>query len=156
MIRKHAKDLLLFFLAGGLFASVYGLMNHYAPTGGGACNVSATFNCDIVNRGEFSEFLGLPVAGIGLIGYLVMAVVALMNRKEPEKTLSYGLVGLAVGGLAFSLYLTYIEAYVLATWCLICLASLSSIVGVLLTSTMQLKAAPLPPATGSPAPKTAP
>jgi vitamin-K-epoxide reductase (warfarin-sensitive) len=156
MIRKHAKNLSLFFLAGGLFASVYGLMNHYAPTGGGACNVSATFNCDIVNRGEFSEFLGLPVAGIGIVGYLVMTVVALMNRKEPEKTLSYGLVGLAAGGLAFSLYLTYIEAYVLATWCLICLASLSSIVGLLLTSVMQLQSAPPQPAAQPPAPKTAP
>ncbi len=34
------------------------------------------------------------------------------------------LLGAAIGGLAFALYLTYVEAYKLETWCILCLISL--------------------------------
>jgi uncharacterized membrane protein len=36
----------------------------------------------------------------------------------------------AVGGLGFALYLTYIEGYVLGTWCILCLSSLAMIAGI--------------------------
>jgi uncharacterized membrane protein len=34
----------------------------------------------------------------------------------------------STGGLGFALYLTYIEKFVLATWCILCLSSLTLIV----------------------------
>ena len=34
---------------------------------------------------------------------------------------------MAIGGLAFAFYLTYVEAYVLETWCILCLSSLAMI-----------------------------
>ncbi len=139
MIRKHTRAFLFFFIVGGLLAAGYGLQHHYAPVGTAVCNVSRRFNCDIVNKSAYSEILGFPVAGIGLIGYLMMGVIAFMNRKDRDRTLDIALVALAAGGVVFSLYLTYIEAFVLYTWCLICLGSLSSIIGVLLTSVMLLK-----------------
>jgi uncharacterized membrane protein len=37
------------------------------------------------------------------------------------------LLGAALTGLAFALYLTYVEAYVLSTWCILCLISLALI-----------------------------
>lgn len=129
MIRKNAYAFLLFFAAAGLLVSLYALKQHYAELGGSACNVSATFNCDLVNRGPYGAILGFPVAGIGLVGYLMIAVTAMHFSKSRDPFVGKLLLLLLAGGLAFSAYLTYLEAFVIRAWCLVCLASLSSIVG---------------------------
>lgn len=136
MIRKHAFALLLLFTLGGVLASLYGLKQHFAVVGTSACNVSTTFNCDLVNKSAYSEVFGFPVAGIGLVGYLMIGAVALFYRKERDPMVGKLLIALAAGGVLFSLYLTYLEAFVILAWCLICLASLSAIVGTLLTGFM--------------------
>lgn len=136
MIRKNAYGLLMAFLAAGLLISLYALKQHSAPLGGGACNISATFNCDLVNRGPYGEIAGFPVAAIGVIGYLMMGVVAFHFRRTKDRTVGLGLLGMMAGGLAFSGYLTYLEAFVIHAWCLICLASLSAIVGASLAGWM--------------------
>lgn len=147
MIRKYHYAFLLFFIAAGLLVSLYALKQHYAPLGGGACNVTATFNCDLVNRGEYGKILGFPVAGLGVIGYVMMGIVAMHFSKTKDPVIGKMLLALLAGGLAFSMYLTYLEAFVIFAWCLICLASLSSIVGASLTGHMTYKefaAAPAP------------
>ncbi len=133
MIKKNAYVFLGFFVTAGILASLYGLKQHSAEIGTSACNVSQTFNCDLVNKSDYSEVAGFPVAGIGLVGYLMMGVVALFYRKEKDPTVGKILLAMTGGGFLFSLYLTGIEAFVLHAWCLICLASLSSITGLLLT-----------------------
>jgi len=138
MVRKHAEKFLLLFTAAGFLVSLYSLAQHYGPVGG-ACNVNQTFNCDIVNKGSYSEIAGFPVAGVGVVGYIVIGIVALAWRKEKDPVLAKALLALSLGGLAFSLYLTSIEAFVLRAWCLLCLASLSSIVGVAASSAMLAK-----------------
>ena len=134
MIKKYAHVLLWMFVTAGVLASLYGLKQHSAEIGTSACNVSQTFNCDLVNKSDYSEILGFPVAGIGLVGYLMIGAVAFFYRKEKDPMVGKLLLAATVGGVLFSLYLTGIEAFVLHAWCLICLASLSSIVGALLTS----------------------
>jgi len=129
MIRKNAYAFLLFFIAAGLLVSLYALKQHAAPMGGGACNISDTFNCDLVNRGPYGEIYGFPVAAIGLIGYLVMGILAMHFSRTKDPVIGKALLAMFAGGLAFSAYLTYLEAFVIHAWCLICLASLSSIVG---------------------------
>jgi vitamin-K-epoxide reductase (warfarin-sensitive) len=129
MIRKNAYAFLLFFIAAGLLVSLYALKQHYAPLGGGACNVTETFNCDLVNRGPYGKIFGFPVAGMGVIGYVMMGIVAIHFSKTKDPVIGKGLLLLLAGGIGFSLYLTYLEAFVIHAWCLICLASLSSIVG---------------------------
>lgn len=129
MIRKNAYAFLLFFLGAGTLVSLYALKEHYAPLGTGACNVSATFNCDLVNHGPYAEILGFPVAAIGLIGYIAMGVVAMQFSKTKDPVLGKVLYGMLIGGLAFSLYLASLEQFVIGAWCLICLASLSCIFG---------------------------
>jgi len=129
MIRKNVYAFLLFFTAAGFLLSLYALKQHYAPLGGSACNVNATFNCDLVNRGAYGEIAGFPVAAIGLIGYAMIGIVAMHFSKTKDPVIGKALLVLLAGGLAFSGYLTYLEAFVIGAWCLICLASLSSIVG---------------------------
>ncbi len=69
------------------------------------------FNCDIVNRSEYSTVMGIPVAGIGIAGYGVLLALATIYRSRAETPTR--LLAAALAGLAFALYLTYVEGYVL-------------------------------------------
>ena len=108
-------------LAGAIVSAI-SLQRHYAKSATEFCDFSQQFSCDIVNRSEYSSIVGIPVAAIGIGGYAVLFVLATFWKLRAETP--NRLLGAAVAGLAFALYLTYIEAYVLATWCILCLISL--------------------------------
>ena len=65
---------------------------------------------------------GVPVALIGILGYLAILAFATVYREKAETPLVLAIA--SVGGLGFSVYLTYIEARVLGVWCMLCLSSL--------------------------------
>ena len=112
----------------GIALSTVSLQRHYAKSATGFCDFGERFNCDIVNRSEYSSVMGIPVAGIGVAGFGVLLVLATVYRTHPETPLR--LLVAAIAGLAFALYLTYIEGYVLGTWCILCLSSLCAIAGI--------------------------
>jgi len=105
--------------------SAISLQRHYAKSATQFCDFSQTFSCDIVNRSEYSSIMGIPVAAIGIAGYAALFVLATFWKSRVETPNQ--LLGAAIAGLAFALYLTYIEAYVLTTWCILCLISLALI-----------------------------
>jgi len=109
----------------GVVDSAVALQRHFAKSATTYCDFSQQFNCDIVNRSEYSTLVGIPVAAIGVIGYAVLFVLATFWKSRPETP--NRLLGAATGGLAFALYLTYVEAFVLTTWCILCLISLALI-----------------------------
>ena len=106
----------------GMIVSGFSLQRHYAKSATQFCDFSQRFSCDVVNRSEYSTLVGIPVAGIGVAGYAVLFVLATFQKSRVETP--NRLLGAALAGLAFALYLTYIEAYVLTTWCILCLISL--------------------------------
>src|SRR5689334_19265055 len=102
-------------LAGAIVSGV-SLERHYAKSATTYCDFNEKFNCDIVNRSEYSTVAGFPVAGIGVAGYLALFLLSAFGRTRPETPT--WLLAASLAGLAFALYLTYIEAYVLTTWCI--------------------------------------
>lgn len=145
MIRRYAYALLLFFAACGLLLSLYSLKQHYAPLGTSVCNVGGAFDCDLVNHGPYGEIAGFPVAAIGLIGYFAIGLVAMQFSKTKDPVLGKALLAMLAGAVAFSLYLTSLEAFVIHAWCLICLGSLSSITGATLAGILTYKQFMRPP-----------
>jgi len=109
----------------GIGVSSVSLDHHFRKSKTSFCDFGQTFNCDIVNRSEYSTVAGVPVALIGILGYAALLAFATFYREKAE-TPGILLFG-SLGGLAFALYLTYIEKYVLATWCILCLSSLAVI-----------------------------
>ena len=109
----------------GIAVSAIALQRHYAKSATQFCDFNQKFSCDIVNRSEYSSIVGIPVAGIGVAGYgfLLFLATCLRARLETPNRL----LGAAIAGLAFALYLTYIEGYVLTAWCILCLISLALI-----------------------------
>ncbi len=110
----------------GLLVSAVSLQRHYAKSATAFCDIGEKFNCDIVNRSEYSSIMGIPVAGIGVVGYGLLLALATGYRSHRETPLRLLLA--AAAGLAFALYLTYVEGRILDTWCVLCLSSLAIIV----------------------------
>lgn len=107
-------------LAGAIVSGV-SLQRHYAKSATTYCDFNQQFNCDIVNRSEWSTLAGIPVAAIGVAGYALLFLLATLWRSRPETPVR--LLIAALIGFAFALYLTYIEKYQLMTWCILCLTS---------------------------------
>jgi uncharacterized membrane protein len=113
------RFLLAFIALLGFIASSLALREHYR-TDTSPCSINERWDCGIVNHSPFAVVAGVPVAAIGMAGYLLMGALALRR--------AYRLVlVLAVVGLAFSLYLSHIEAHILGVWCVYCVASLAVI-----------------------------
>ena len=101
----------------GVVVSALALRVHYS-TDAQPCSINETWDCGIVNHSPFSEIARVPVAAIGIVGYLALAGLALARRRTP-------LALLAMLALVFSLYLSHIEKSVLQAWCLYCVISLA-------------------------------
>jgi uncharacterized membrane protein len=109
----------------GIALSAVSLNLHYRKSKTSFCDFGESFNCDLVNRSEYSSIAGVPVALIGVFGYAALLAFATFYREKAE-TPGILLVG-SLGGLGFALYLTYVEKYVLSAWCILCLTSLGLI-----------------------------
>ena len=120
-------------VAGAIVSSV-SLYHHYGKDKTTYCDFGENFNCDIVNRSPYSKIMGIPVALIGILGYLSLLALATFYREKAETP---GMLLLAATlGLGLAIYLTYIEAYVLATWCILCLSSFTVIVLITVLSSV--------------------
>jgi uncharacterized membrane protein len=108
----------------GLFMSVYLLLHALGVYGALACGGSGS--CDYVQASAYARFLGLPVPGWGVAWYGVVFAIAMLSlqpRFADAQWPGRALLLLATCGLAFSVYLTAIEAFVLRAYCLWCVTS---------------------------------
>jgi uncharacterized membrane protein len=136
MTRPRGLSLAIALLAMvGAGISVVSLVSHYDSSPSEYCDFDETFNCDLVNRSVYSSFLGVPVALIGIVGYALLLGLSLACSRMASALLLAG----ALAGLAFALYLTYIEAFILAVWCILCLGSLAVISAITLLAALRLR-----------------
>ncbi len=109
----------------GIGLSSASLVAHYKKSPTEYCDLGDNFNCDLVNRSPYSEIVHVPVAAIGLAGYVFLIVMAWLAQKR--RAAAWAMLVASVAGLVFALRLTYIEAYVLDAWCILCLGSQAAI-----------------------------
>jgi vitamin-K-epoxide reductase (warfarin-sensitive) len=125
----------------GVVVSSISLQHHYSTAQESFCNLSETVNCDIVNRSVYSKIGPIPVALIGILGYLALLALATIYRDTPQTPTV--LLAVSILGLAFALYLTYIEGRILGVWCILCLTSLELIFDIaVLSAILKFKARP--------------
>ena len=99
----------------GLIVSCFALREHFR-TGVAPCDINERWDCGVVNHSPFAEIAGVPVAVFGILGYAAIAAFALARRWWFVLLLTTGAVG-------FSIYLTYVEAKILETYCIWCVTS---------------------------------
>ncbi len=114
------RYLLLLLATLGIVVSALALREHYREAGDSPCSINERWDCGIVNHSPYAMLAGIPVAVLGIAGYLLMG--ALAWRRAFRIVLAAALVG-----LAFSLHLAHIEAHVLGVWCIYCVISLGDI-----------------------------
>lgn len=88
--------------------------------------VCGTGGCETVQNSPWSVFLGVPVPVIGLIGYGLLfgtALLGIQPRFEEDRRVPLVLLGGALIGAAFSVYLTWLEVSVIHAWCRWCVVS---------------------------------
>jgi vitamin-K-epoxide reductase (warfarin-sensitive) len=127
-IPRHILLSIAVLAAGGIIVSSLSLYHHYGTSTTSYCDIGENFNCDIVNRSSYSTVAGVPVALIGILGYLSVLISATVYRNYAATPTV--LLTASLAGLGFALYLTYIEGYVLTAWCILCLSSLVLIFGI--------------------------
>jgi vitamin-K-epoxide reductase (warfarin-sensitive) len=110
------RALIVVFAVLGIVVSSLALKVHYDDPGKEPCSINDKWDCGVVNHSPYAVIYGVPVAAIGIAGYLLIAVLALLRRRTV-------LVPIVLVGLAFALYLTHIEARVLEVYCLYCVIS---------------------------------
>jgi uncharacterized membrane protein len=110
----------------GIYASAAALREHYR-VGESPCSINDKWDCGIVNKSPYAMIHGVPVADIGIAGYVLLGILAILRHFRV-------LLVAAVIGFMFSLYLANIEAHVLGVWCIYCVLSLAMISLIVLSS----------------------
>jgi uncharacterized membrane protein len=88
-------------------------------------------SCNIVHQSSYAYILGIPIAIIGILGYLVIMVLWMANQYRNQRLTDAALFGIALVGVGFSIYLTFVEPFVIGTSCVWCLLS-AVVMGLLL------------------------
>ena len=117
----------------GLFVSLYLYLYKIGVIGTLTCG---TGGCETVQLSPYSRFMGIEVALIGTGGYVVLLAVALAGLQHPpeDRRWPLALVALSAGGVLFSLYLTYLELFVIHAICRWCVGSAAIISAIFLMS----------------------
>lgn len=122
--------LIAFLALAGMVAAILALREHYR-TEASPCSINEKWDCGTVNKSRFAVIKGVPVADIGIAGYLLLLVLAIMKRWRL-------LAAAAVPAWIFSLYLAHIEKDILEVWCIYCVISLGIITLITLLSLVAL------------------
>src|SRR5580693_2979674 len=126
------RYLILVLALAGVVVSALALHVHYT-TGTEPCSINAKWDCGIVNHSSFAVMGPVPVAAIGIVGYLLLAGLAIARWR-------FATFLAASAGFLFAFRLSMIEQYGLGVWCLYCAISQGLIAIILLISLAWLAA----------------
>jgi vitamin-K-epoxide reductase (warfarin-sensitive) len=144
--------LIAFLALAGMVAAALALREHYRTEGSSPCSINEKWDCGIVNKSRFASIGGIfdkltnrsavlsdddkprfqaireiPIADVGIAGYILLGLLALMRRWRL-------LAAASVLAFSFSCYLAYIEKYILEKWCIYCVISWGIISLIMLLS----------------------
>ena len=136
---KHRMIAAVLSLVGTL-VSLYLWLWKIGWVGPVACGAEG--GCETVQFSDLAVIAGVPVAAFGVAGYavlLVLSLVGLQERWVDERRITVGLAVLSGIGVLFTVYLTYLEAFVIHAWCRWCLGSAAIILAVFLAALAGLR-----------------
>ena len=137
--RAWLKWITLMLVIIGTLDTVYLTYSHVSGFATVCPEVSSAFKCDLVQNSIYSTLAGIPIAYLGLLGYLALLVTLLLEGRIGFFTRRGPLIafGFSLMGFLFSGYLTSIEAFVLHAWCLWCLGSAILMTGIFVLSAIR-------------------
>jgi len=125
------------FVILGLAVSIY--MTVYKLTSNDSMCLGSG-NCHTVNASEYSEVNGIPVAAIGILGYLAIlgALYYESRNRFFRENGTLMIFGLALTGFIFTLWLVYVETVLLKALCPFCVTSQVSMTIIFVLAVLRL------------------
>lgn len=83
-------------------------------------------DCNTVQRSAFARLFGVPIGVLGVAGYVAILVAwAIGTRAAPRaaRVARVAMIAMTFAGIAFSIYLTFLEPFVIGATCAWCLTS---------------------------------
>jgi uncharacterized membrane protein len=119
----------------GLFVSLYLTYVEFTST---RALCGPVGDCNAVQNSPYAKLFGvLPIGLVGAIGYIVILVVWIWRHFKTDalaRIAGPAMFGMALFGTLFSIYLTYLELFVIHAVCIWCLSSAILITGLMLLS----------------------
>ncbi|GAA2469451.1 vitamin K epoxide reductase family protein [Terrabacter carboxydivorans] len=107
----------------GLLVSAYLTFEHFTANATLACSIGGVVDCAKVTSSAWSTFMGIPVALLGLVFFVVTLGLCLPSVwRRPERWLDLARLGWLTVGLGMVLYLVWAELYRIHSICLWCTA----------------------------------
>ena len=119
----------------GLIDSIYLSYLHHLVKGGGGCPTQNLpgLDCGQVLSSDQALLLGIPVAWLGVLGFIGLFSISLDRYLNMDMQRTYYNVLLLpiIGfiGTLFGIYLTYAEAFIIHQWCPFCLVAFGLTLG---------------------------
>ncbi|PJF43717.1 MAG: hypothetical protein CUN55_07675 [Phototrophicales bacterium] len=104
------------------------------------CAETSTIDCSSVQNSAYAEIAGIPITILGLLGYGFIGVCLLLqNRIQLLQDFGHALLfSVTLFGFIYSLFLTYVEGFILEKWCLWCVASALTMTSLFIASSARL------------------
>jgi len=148
--------ILLILAIAGIAVSLYTIYYHYQVKAGakGWCDISEGISCDAVILSDYAEIAGIPLGFFGLIWFAVVLKfyyshkiikfykshdVKWITKIIDEKNIPFYLFTWSLLGLASVLWLVYVEAFLVGSFCVICTVAHILGIAVLVVSYLSLK-----------------
>ena len=119
---KRLRQLTIALTIIGLLVSIY--MTIFKLTDNQSMCIGSK-GCGVVNASRYSEINGIPVAILGVIGYVsILALLFLENQPGFfQENGSMILFGVTLVGFLFTLWLVYVEVALIKAYCPFCITS---------------------------------
>ena len=133
----------------GLGVAIYLTVVHYT---GGTTVCPLHGGCETVQHSVYSKLAGVPVALLGLIGYVLILITL---RLPTSETTRLATVAVTIIGFGFSAYLTYRELFTIhaiCPWCVSSAVMMTLLVGLAIWRFLRGDEAPAPAIVGGRAP----
>jgi protein-disulfide isomerase/rhodanese-related sulfurtransferase len=117
------KSISLLLALLGLFDSLYLLWIYTSPSRPMVCLGTG---CDTVRLSAYAHLWGLPMPLFGAVGYVLVALLIIAESLVPATLaveVRHALAGATGFGFLFSLYLEYLQGFVIHAWCAWCITS---------------------------------
>ncbi|SRR6266498_2919515 len=136
-MEKRLSQLAIALTMIGLLVSIY--MTIYKITLNDSMCIGSG-GCKAVNESPYAEVNGIPVALIGVGGYLAILAVLLLepriNFLQQNGTMIF--FGLSLVGFLFTLYLIFVEVALLKKYCPFCITSQTAMTIIFILSVIRV------------------
>ncbi len=121
----------------GLLVSIY--MTVYKLTSNNAMCLGSG-DCSTVNASRYSEVNGIPVAVIGVLGYLAILATHFFEKRNNffKQNGTLLIFGMALAGFIFTVWLIYVEVAILKALCPFCVTSQTAMTIIFILAVIRL------------------